>query len=255
MLSKLKMTADEVVVVTGGGAGIGKAAADAVAEMGATALICGRTEETLKKAADDIRARGHACDYLVADVSRLEDVEQLAAHVESRWGKAKAVVNNAGNNFGAMLHDLPTEKWHELVATNLDSVFYVSRSFIPLLLKSSSPSIVNVASTFGVIGNPKMPVYCATKGAVVNLTRQLAIDYGGQGLRVNSVCPGSTLSPRYKAYVDSGMVKMDAVRERIMLGRPAECDEIGDVIAFLVSDAASFVTGATIVVDGGQTIH
>jgi NAD(P)-dependent dehydrogenase (short-subunit alcohol dehydrogenase family) len=116
-------------------------------------------------------------------------------------------------------------------------------------------AIVNVASTFGVIGNAKVPVYCATKGGVVNLTRQMAIDYGPQGLRVNSVCPGSTLSPRYKGYVDKGLVNMDAVKARIMLGRPAECDEIGDVIAFLVSDAASFVTGATMLVDGGQTIH
>ena len=94
-----------------------------------------------------------------------------------------------------------------------------------------------------------------SKGAVENLTRQMAIDYGPQGLRVNSVCPGSTLSPRYKGYVDKGLVNMDAVKARIMLGRPADCDEIGDVIAFLVSDAASFVTGATMLVDGGQTIH
>ena len=129
------------------------------------------------------------------------------------------------------------------------------RDFIPLLLKSNGPSIVNVASTFGVIGNPKMPVYCASKGAVVNLTRQLAIDYGAKGLRVNSVCPGSTLSPRYKGYLDKGLMDISAVRARIMLGRPAECEEIGDVVAFLVSDAASFVTGATMMVDGGQTIH
>lgn len=254
MLGKLKFSGD-IVVVSGGGAGIGKAAAEAVAELGAMALICGRTEETLRKTAEDIRAKGQQCEYMVADVSREEDVARLAAHVSERWGSAKAVVNNAGNNFSAILEDLPTAKWHELVATNLDSVFYMCRAFIPLLLKGKSPSIVNVASTFGVIGNPKMPAYCATKGAVVNLTRQLAIDYGPKGLRVNSVCPGSTLSPRYRGYVEKGLVNLDAVRARIMLQRPAECEEIGDVIAFLVSDAASFVTGATIVVDGGQTIH
>ncbi|MGE3248251.1 MAG: SDR family NAD(P)-dependent oxidoreductase, partial [Beijerinckiaceae bacterium] len=162
---------------------------------------------------------------------------------------------NAVNNYSALLEDLPSEKWHELVATNLDSVFYMCRAFIPLLLKAEGPSIVNVASTFGVIGNPKMPVYCATKGAVVNLTRQLAIDYGPRGLRVNSVCPGSTLSPRYRGYMEKGLVNMESVKARIMLQRPAECEEIGDVIAFLVSDAASFMTGATVVVDGGQTIH
>ncbi len=254
MLEKLKIGGD-VVVITGGGAGIGKAAAEAVAELGATAFICGRTEETLRRTAEEIRAKGHLCEFMTADVSREEDVARLAAHVSEHWGEVKAVVNNAGNNFSSILEDLPTEKWHELVATNLDSVFYMSRAFIPLLLKSKGPSIVNVASTFGVIGNPKMPVYCATKGAVVNLTRQIAIDYGARGLRVNSVCPGSTLSPRYRGYLEKGLVNMGAVKTRIMLQRPAECEEIGDVIAFLVSDAASFVTGATIVVDGGQTIH
>jgi meso-butanediol dehydrogenase / (S,S)-butanediol dehydrogenase / diacetyl reductase len=255
MLAKLKFRAEDVIIITGGGAGIGRAAAQAVAEMGATAFICGRTESTLRATAGDIRAKGQLCEFMTADVSCDADVVALAEFIEGKWGRAKAVVNNAGNNFSAMVHDLPSQKWHELVATNLDSVFYMSRAFIPLLLKSQGPSMVNVASTFGVIGNAKMPVYCATKGAVVNLTRQLAIDYGGQGLRVNSVCPGSTLSPRYKGYVDSGMVNMDAVKARIMLQRPAECDEIGDVIAFLVSDAASFMTGATVVVDGGQTIH
>jgi NAD(P)-dependent dehydrogenase (short-subunit alcohol dehydrogenase family) len=255
MLDKLKFKSGDVVVVTGGGTGIGRAIAEAVCELGATALIVGLTEDTLVTAAQDMRAKGGACEYFVADVSDEEAVKNLAGFVEGRWGRVKGVANNAGNNFSSMIHDLSTADWNRLVATNLDSVFYMCRAFIPMLLKSANPSIVNIASTFGVIGNPKMPVYCATKGAVVNLTRQLAIDYGSKGLRINSICPGSTLSPRYKGYIDSGMVDMKAVRARIMLGRPAECDEIGDVAAFLLSDAASFMTGATVVVDGGQTIH
>ncbi len=254
MLSKLKMQG-EAVVVTGGGAGIGKAAAAALCEMGATSVIVGRTEATLKETQSEFLARGWKCETFVADISREEDVSRLSKWAASTFAEVKAVVNNAGNNFSSPIHELPTERWRELMATNLDSVYFMCRDFIPLLLKSKRPSIVNVASTFGVIGNAKMPVYCATKGGVVNLTRQLAIDYGAQGLRVNSVCPGSTLSPRYKGYIDKGLVKMDAVNARIMLGRPAECEEIGDVIAFLVSDAASFVTGATMLVDGGQTIH
>ncbi len=254
MLSKLKMQG-EAVVITGGGAGIGKAAAAALCEMGATSVIVGRTESTLLATQAEFRAKGWKCEIFVADVSREEDVGRLSQWVEQSGLEVKAIVNNAGNNFSATLHELPTERWRELMATNLDSVYFMCRDFIPMLLRAKAPSIVNVASTFGVIGNAKMPVYCATKGGVVNLTRQLAIDYGPQGLRVNSVCPGSTLSPRYKGYVDKGLVNMDAVRARIMLARPAECDEIGDVIAFLVSDAASFVTGATMVVDGGQTIH
>ncbi len=254
MLSKLKMNG-EAVVVTGGGAGIGKAAAAALCEMGATGVIVGRTAATLEATQAEFRAKGWKCETFVADVSNEADVKRLSVWAAENCGSVKAIVNNAGDNFSSQLHELSTENWRRLMATNLDSVFYMCRDFIPLLLRAQGPSIVNVASTFGVIGNPKMPVYCASKGAVVNLTRQLAIDYGEKGLRVNSVCPGSTLSPRYKGYVDKGMVDMNAVRARIMLRRPAECEEIGDVIAFLVSDAASFVTGATMLVDGGQTIH
>ena len=129
------------------------------------------------------------------------------------------------------------------------------RAFIPLLLKASKPSILNVASTFAIIGQSKMPVYCAAKGGVVSLTRQMAVDYGPQGLRVNSLCPGPTLSPRVRSYFDRGLVERGPVEEKVVLRRLAECHEIASVAAFLVSDAASYVHGTAVVVDGGQTIH
>ncbi|MDB5572646.1 MAG: family oxidoreductase [Hyphomicrobiales bacterium] len=254
MLRKLKFNG-EVVVVTGGGAGIGKATADALAQMGATVAIVGRTRETLESAAADLRARGGACEVFVADVSREDQVAALAAAVEGKWGRVKGLVNNAGTNFRTPLADLPSEKWREIMGANLDSVFFMCRAFIPLLLKSDKPSIVNVASSFGVIGNPQMPAYCASKGAVVNLTRQMAIDYGRKGLRVNSLCPGPTLSPRVSGYIEKGLTDPNALKAQVMLGRLAECEEIGDVAAFLVSDAASFMNGSTVVVDGGQTIN
>jgi NAD(P)-dependent dehydrogenase (short-subunit alcohol dehydrogenase family) len=100
-----------------------------------------------------------------------------------------------------------------------------------------------------------MPVYCAAKGGVVSFTRQLAVDYGPKGLRVNSICPGPTLSPRVKGYFDAGRADPRSTLQKVMLGRFAECDEIANVAAFLVSDAASFVHGASILVDGGQTIN
>jgi len=129
------------------------------------------------------------------------------------------------------------------------------KAFLPLLRKSEGSSIVNVASTFGIIGHPEMPVYCAAKGGVLSLTRQLAVDYGPENIRVNGVCPGATLSPRVKNYIDSGMVDGKIVEELALLNRLAECDEIANVIAFLASDAASYVHGTSMVVDGGQTVH
>jgi NAD(P)-dependent dehydrogenase (short-subunit alcohol dehydrogenase family) len=245
----------EVVVVTGAAGGIGRATVEALAELGATTVLVGRTKETLAEVKAALEKTGAKSEVFPADVSKEEDVKRLADFVGGRWGRAKAIVNNAGNNFISPITDLSTEKWHELVAVDLDSIFYMCRAFIPLLLKAEKPSILNVASSFGHIGNPQMPVYCAAKGGVVSLTRQLAVDYGEKGLRVNSLCPGPTLSPRVRGYFEAGKADPRGTLQKVMLGRFAECDEVGNVAAFLVSDAASYVHGASILVDGGQTIN
>jgi len=254
MMKKLRLNG-ETVIVTGGGAGIGKATALALAEMGARVVIVGRTRATLDETRSEIEAAGGKGEVFVADVSREDEVSKLAAWAKSAGGSIKAIVNNAGTNFRTPLAELSTDKWREINAANLDSIFFMCRAFIPLLLKAEGSSIVNVASSFGVIGNPQMPAYCATKGAVINLTRQLAVDYGRQGLRVNSICPGPTLSPRVRGYIEKGQTDPNALKAQVMLGRLADCEEIGDVAAFLVSDAASFMNGATVMVDGGQTIN
>jgi NAD(P)-dependent dehydrogenase (short-subunit alcohol dehydrogenase family) len=243
----------EVVIVTGAAGGIGRATAEALAELGATTVLVGRTQATLDGVKTALEKTGARSEAFTADVSKEQDVARLRDFVQQRWGKAKAIVNNAGNNF--ISPTTSTEKWHELIAVDLDSIFYMCRAFIPLLLQAKNPSILNVASSFGHIGNPQMPVYCAAKGGVVSLTRQLAVDYGAKGLRVNSLCPGPTLSPRVKGYFDSGKSDPKATVSKVMLQRFAECDEIGNVAAFLVSDAASYVHGASILVDGGQTIN
>jgi meso-butanediol dehydrogenase / (S,S)-butanediol dehydrogenase / diacetyl reductase len=245
----------EVVVVTGAAGGIGRATAEALAELGATTVLVGRTQATLDGVKAALMKNGARAEVFAADVSKEEDVARLRDFVQEKWGRAKAVVNNAGTNFISPITDLSTEKWHELIAVDLDSIFYMCRAFIPLLLQAKNPSILNVASSFGHIGNPNMPVYCAAKGGVVSLTRQLAVDYGGKGLRVNSLCPGPTLSPRVKGYFEAGKSDPKATVSKVMLARFAECDEIGNVAAFLVSDAASYVHGASILVDGGQTIN
>lgn len=254
MLKQLQLNG-EVVVVTGAGTGIGRSTAEAIAELGGIAVLVARTQGKLDEVKAAIEKSGGKAETFAADVSKEEDVSRLRDFVAGKWGRAKAIVNNAGNNFISPVTDLSTEKWRELMAVDIDSVFFMCRAFIPLLLQSKNPSILNVASTFAHIGNAQMPVYCAAKGGVVSFTRQLAVDYGPKGLRVNSICPGPTLSPRVKGYFDAGRADPQGTLQKVMLGRFAECDEIGNVAAFLVSDAASFVHGASILVDGGQTIN
>lgn len=254
MLKQLQFNG-EVVVVTGAGTGIGRAIAEAVAELGATAVLVGRTQSRLDETKSAIEKSAGRAAVFAADVSKEDDVRGLRDFVKSEFGRAKAIINNAGNNFISPVTDLATAKWRELLAVDLDSVYFMCRDFIPLLLQAQKPSILNVASTFAHIGNEHMPVYCAAKGGVVSFTRQLAVDYGRHGLRVNSICPGPTLSPRVKGYFDSGRADSKGTLQKVMLGRFGECDEIANVAAFLVSDAASFVHGASILVDGGQTIN
>ena len=255
MLNKLKFDCTPVVV-TGGGQGIGRSTCEVLAELGAHVIVVSKTRENVLETEKILGDMGASCEGHVTDVSDKAQVDALAAAVAANHDRVKALVNNAGTNFVKKLEELEEDDWHRIIGIDLSSVYYMSKAFLPLLRKADDgASIVNVASTFGIIGHPEMPVYCAAKGGVLSLTRQLAVDYGGENIRVNGVCPGATLSPRVRNYIDSGVVDGTVVEELALLGRLAECDEIASVIAFLASDAASYIHGASIVVDGGQTVH
>jgi meso-butanediol dehydrogenase/(S,S)-butanediol dehydrogenase/diacetyl reductase len=254
MLDRLRFDG-EPVLVTGSGAGIGRACCDALGELGATVVLVGRTEETLRQAAAELEGAGVPALPRRVDVTREDDVEALRAEIATRFGRLKALINNAGDNFRTAITDLKTEDWDRIVAVDLTSVFYMSRAMLPLLQKAPrGGSIVNNSSTFGLVGNALMPAYCAAKGGVLSLTRQLAIDYGEAGVRVNAICPGPTLSPRIRGYIERGQSNPAALIAKVPLGRMAECREIADVAVFLASDAASYVHGASVAVDGGYTI-
>ena len=143
-----------------------------------------------------------------------------------------------------------------LIDVDLTSVFLMSKAFLPLLRKhGGGASIVNNASVYGLVGNPLIPVYCAAKGGVLSLTRQLACDYGPENIRVNAVCPGPAWSPRVRGYIESGKSSEARLTSKVLLGRIAECSEIANTMVFLASDAASYIHGTSLAVDGGYTIQ
>jgi NAD(P)-dependent dehydrogenase (short-subunit alcohol dehydrogenase family) len=255
MLKKLQFNGAPVVV-TGAGTGIGQACCQVLAELGASVVMAGRTEATLRETERLIAGAGVETMCVVADVTREDDVARLRDAVAKRWGHLKALINNAGNNLRARIEDLKTEDWNSIVAVDLNSVYFCAKLFLPLLKAApGGGAIVNNASIFAVIGNPQMPAYCAAKGGVLALTRQLAVDYGPDGVRVNAVCPGPTLTPRIRSYAERGLTDIKRLASITALKRMAEPEEIADLIVFLASDAASYIHGESVVIDGGQTIQ
>ncbi|MBI6574217.1 SDR family NAD(P)-dependent oxidoreductase [Pseudomonas viridiflava] len=237
----------KVVVVTGAGSGIGEATAKRFAREGASVVLVGRNEDKLKKVHAQLEGEGHV--VRAADVADLSDVEALFKEVASHFGRLDVLVNNAGIVKSGKVTELEVQDWKELMSVDLDGVFYCTRTAMPALIASKG-NIVNVSSVSGMGGDWGMSFYNAAKGAITNFTRALALDHGADGVRVNAVCPSLTRSELTDDMMDNDAL-MAKFKERIALGRPAEPEDIGDVIAFLASDDARFVTGVNLPVDGG----
>ncbi|MDR7344490.1 meso-butanediol dehydrogenase/(S,S)-butanediol dehydrogenase/diacetyl reductase [Pantoea alhagi] len=240
---------NKVAIVTGAGSGIGAASAKRFAEEGANVVLVGRTREKLNNIFATLKAGDHL--VVVADVSKREDVEALAQQVEDHYGHADVLINNAGVNASGKIHQASDEDWKKVMSTDLDGVFYCTRAFMPMLLKSKG-NVINISSVSGLGGDWGMSIYNAAKGAITNFTRSLAMDYGKDGVRVNAICPGLTITDMTKE-MQSNAELMAKFNERIALGRPGEAEELAAAIAFLASDDARYITGVNLPVDGGIT--
>ncbi len=236
----------KVVVVTGAGAGIGAATAKRFAAEGAKVVLSARTEEKLKTTAAGMNAE----DILIhpADVSEQSSVEGLIEATVKRFGRLDVLVNNAGIAPNGPFLQAKTDDWHKVFATDVDGVFYACRAAVPHLLKRKG-CIINVSSVSGLGGDWNQSFYTAAKGAVTNFTRSLAMELGGQGVRVNAVNPSLTFTELTQDMAKNETL-MAKFKERSPMGRGAQPEEIASVIAFLASDDASFVNGVNLPVDG-----
>ena len=248
---------NKVVLITGGTSGLGEAAAKLLASKGAKVAITGRRQEQGDAVAGAIKAAGGDAIFIRADVTARNDVEAMVAKTVARYGRLDGAVNNAGiagEPFHAIA-DIPDENWHAVINTNLNAVFMSMKFEIPALLKSGGGTIVNMSSMLGLIGSDiGHGAYCASKFAVVGLTKTAAIDYGQQGIRVNALCPGYCHSEMVDPYVDAEPALFEKLLKRhSAMNRLGESDEVAQAIAFLLSASSSFINGVAIPMQGGET--
>jgi meso-butanediol dehydrogenase/(S,S)-butanediol dehydrogenase/diacetyl reductase len=246
---KMKRFTDKVVIVTGAGTGIGAATSKRFFDEGASVVLNGRRREKLEEAASSF----DAAKVLIhdGDVSDPHYVQSLIDATVATFGRIDVLVNNAAVLAVGPFLRLPVEDWHKVMRINVDGVFHATRSSLPHLLKTKG-SVINVSSVSGLGGDWYSSFYNASKGAVSNLTRALALELGGQGVRVNAVNPSFTYTEMTKGLEQSETL-MKKMTERIPLGRGARPDEVASVIAFLASEDAAFLNGVNLPVDGGVT--
>lgn len=243
---------NKVAIVTGGGSGIGEACALTFARFGAKVVVADYDREGGNRVTETITSGGGEATFVAVDVSEADQVAAMVTTTVDTYGGLHVAVNNAGiGGAQAPTGEYPIDSWHQVIAVNLNGVFYGMRHEIPAMLASGGGSIVNMASILGSVGFAQSPAYVAAKHGVLGMTKSAAIEYAGQGVRVNSVGPGFIDTPLLSANLDQDT--LGAIAAMHPIGRLGQAQEVADLVAFLGSDAASFCTGGYYLVDGGYT--
>jgi len=257
MSDPARRLAEKAVLITGAGSGIGRASALLFAEHGAAVAVADIDLAKANETVAAIEAAGGQALAIEADASRWESVRAMVDRALASLGRLDVLFNNVGVGKRGRAHELDEADWDRIMDATLKSVYLCSKAVVPHFLARERGAIVNTASTYGILAAPSFVSYCTAKAGVIMLTKAMALDYG-PNIRVNCICPGVTNTPIIQGNI-ARAADQDAERERLFslnraLHRIAEPAEIAQAALFLASDDASFVTGAALVVDGGQTI-
>ena len=245
---------DKVVLVTGGGSGIGRAIALAVAEAGADVVVCEVPHKigALDGVCEVIEQLGRRALPLPLHLPNRADIDAAVSHALDRYGRIDVLVNNAGVNIPKDALDVTEADWDGVMAVNLKGLFFMSQRVARSMVETGGGKIVNIASQNGVVGYYKRAAYCASKAGVVNLTRVLAVEWAPHRIVVNAVGPTFILTPLTQSTFDDAQLRED-VLSRIPLGRVGQPEDVVGAVVFLASPAADLITGHTLLVDGGWT--
>lgn len=246
--------ARKVAVITGGASGIGRATALLFAREGASIIVADLKPDAGNRVIEEIVQRGGRAIFETVDVTRAADCHRVVEAAIREFGRIDILFNNAGIIQRATVLDLTEDDWDRVMAVNVKAIYLLSREVIPHMQKAGRGTIINTASGWGLTGGAKAAVYCASKGAVVLLTKAMAIDHGAQNIRVNCICPGDTDTVMLREEAqqlgeDSGHFLAESAKRP--LGRLGTPEEIAQAALYLATDASSFVTGTALVVDGG----
>ena len=243
-----------VAIVTGGSRGLGKEMAEGLAEAGASLMLCARREQWLTPTVDEMRGRGFKVEGMICDVANQEQVQRVVDKTIEAYGKVDILVNNAGVSWGERPEQMPFDKWQQVIDTNLTGAFLFAQAAGREMLKREYGRIINVSSVSGLQSSadgPHYVGYAASKAGLFGLTRELAASWGRQGIRVNAIAPGFFHSRLADAAIKHAEPSIKAGNP---IARVGDAGELKGVAVFLASDASNYITGQTIVVDGGRTI-
>jgi NAD(P)-dependent dehydrogenase (short-subunit alcohol dehydrogenase family) len=243
----------KVALVTGGTKGLGRAMADALASAGATVALTGRSIDSAEAVARELAgAEGVKTLGLAADVAKSGEVKAMVDRVLDVFGRLDILVNNAGINIRRPIEELEEAEWDRVIATNLTGPWLCCRAAAAPMRKQKWGRVINVSSTLGQVGLADRTPYCSSKGGLTLMTRTLALEWAKDGINVNALCPGPFATEINRPLLDNPELSA-AMAAKVPQGRWADPVELGPVAVFLASEASSFVTGATILVDGGYT--
>jgi NAD(P)-dependent dehydrogenase (short-subunit alcohol dehydrogenase family) len=243
-----------VAIVTGGSRGLGQEMAEGLAEAGASLMLCARREEWLSPAVAAMRARGFTVEGMICDVAKPSDVQAVVDKSVATFGKIDILVNNAGVTWAAEPEDMPLDKWQKVVDVNLTGAFLFSQAAGRDMLRRQWGRIINTASIAGMhasVHGPHYAAYAATKAGLIGLTRELAVSWARKGIRVNAIAPGF-----FHSRLADGAIAMNeaSIKASSPMPRVGDAGELKGVAVFLAADASNYITGQTIVVDGGRTL-